>query len=202
MAWGSSWQEDGAEEDGGVQVHVIGVGSSRGVAPWARAVRSGAARGSGDGVPRPQGTSRLETPEGLFVYAPWPCDIHAYPKPGDPFSWGELQDVAAAAGCTLKLKGRATQTRRYRSAAVTIKGEAAKDILRYVVQMTKGVVRGLDWSRCPLAQQVNDEDTSAVAGDKEAREKVMWAGAKPRRKGGAGSRGGGGRREGGLGRRR
>ena len=47
------------------------------------------------------------------------------------------------------------------------------DILRYVVNATKGVVQGLNWSRCPLAQEVDDEDTKAEAGDTEARGKVM-----------------------------
>ena len=56
---------------------------------------------------------------------------------------------------------------------MTIKGPSAKDMLRYVVSATKGVVKGLDRSSCPLAQEVDDEDTKAEAGDKEAREKVM-----------------------------
>ena len=59
---------------------------------------------------------------------------------------------------------------------MTIKGPSATDILRYVVSATKGVVKGLDWSSCPLAQEVDDEDTKAEAGDKEAREKVMSGG--------------------------
>lgn len=59
---------------------------------------------------------------------------------------------------------------------MTIKGPSATDILRYIVCATKTLVKGLDWSTCPLAQEVDDEGTKADAGDKEAREKVMSGG--------------------------
>ena len=59
---------------------------------------------------------------------------------------------------------------------MTVKGPSAKDILRYVVSATKRLVKGLDWSKYPLAQEFDDEDTKAQAGDKEAREKIMSGG--------------------------
>ena len=132
----------------------------------------GGAPSSGGGAPPSGGGAsrswlrpwyHLAQPVGEFVYVPWPVEISAYPRRGEPLSWSALKTVAADAGVHLNLRGRKTVTRPNRWPVLTVKGSRALDVYRLIFDATKNL--GIDVSRVPLVQMSGFDEPPASGGD-------------------------------------